>query len=456
MASPTTASKGMWIAVTILGILCLGLIILSVTSIAQVQRLDNELTIAESDLEAAIRPTERGDRWEELKIASGSGRGVVTYLDNQLQQAMNAVTGVRRDTVEDLAEQIQSEYGENAPPLMDVLSQREARIDALETQLARVEQQREEAIAERDRSRERIARLQQDYRESIDRAEGEVGEYSSLVQGYRRDVEQTKDDLNDRVSSIRNDADARISSLESEIDQLSSENLILQDQIARLRGARADETLSPRDEFALVDGRVVGINPANNQVFISRGRKDQLVQGLTFEVYPAGTVIRPDEEGEYPRGKATIEVVRIEENSAVAYILRETAGNPILRNDLIANAVYDPEKKYSFTVFGNFDIDDDGIATPEERLEVEALIKEWGGSVSNDIAGDTDFVILGRKPIVPPQPDSESPPEVLKRFIEIRRTVDKYEEIFNTASQTGIPVLNQNRLRTLTGMGERR
>ena len=164
MASPTTASKGMWIAVTILGILCLGLIILSVTSIAQVQRLDNELTVAESDLEAAIRPTERGDRWEELKIASGSGQGVVTYLDSQLQQAMNDVTGVRRNTVEDLREQIQSEYGENAPPLLDILSQKESRIDALQTQLARVEQQREEAIAERDRSRERIAQLQQDYR----------------------------------------------------------------------------------------------------------------------------------------------------------------------------------------------------------------------------------------------------------------------------------------------------
>ena len=283
-----------------------------------------------------------------------------------------------------------------------------------------------------------------------------MGEYSSLVQGYRRDVEMTKDELNDRVTSIRNDAEARVASLESEIDQLSSENLILQDQIARLRGERADETLSPRDEFALVDGRVVGVNPANNQIFISRGRQDQLVQGLTFEVYPAGTVIRPNEEGEYPRGKATIEVVRIEDSSAVAYVLRETAGNPILRNDIIANAVYDPEKEYSFTVFGNFDIDDDGIATPEERLEVEALIQEWGGSVSNDIAGDTDFVVLGRKPILPPQPDSQAPPEVLKRFIEIRRRSTRTTRYSTPPSQTGIPVLNQNRLRTLTGMGERR
>ncbi len=456
MASPTSVNKGMWIAVTILGILSLGLIILSVTSIASVQRLQNELTVAESDLEAAVRPTERGDRWEELKIASGNSAGVVSYLDSQIQDAMSAVTGNRRDTVAKLKEQITSAYGEDAPPIMDILSQQDSRIDALNRQITGLEGERDQAIAERDSSRQRIAALQRDYDESIDRAKGEVGEYSSLVQGFRTDVQQTKDELEDRVSSIRSNAEAQVSELESEIDTLSSENLILQDQIARLRGERADETLRPEDEFALIDGRIVGINPTTRQVFIDKGRNDRLVSGLTFEVYSAGTVIRPDEDGEYPQGKATIEVVRIEETSAVGFILRETSGNPILRDDLIANAVYDPNKSYSFTVFGNFDTNGDNIPTPEERLDIEAILAEWGGTVSNDISGDTDFVVLGRKPILPPQPDATDPPEIVQYFIETRKIVDKYERIFDTATQTGIPVLNQNRLYTLTGLSERR
>jgi len=456
MASRTSTTTGTWIGLAILGMLTLGLIILSVISIATSQKLNNELQAAQSDLDDAVRQTERGDRWEELKIASGNSKGVVFYLDEQIQDTMSAVTGLRRDSVAKLQEQITNAYGEDAPPLMDILSQRDSRIAALERQLAGVEDQRDGAITERDASRDRIAELKRDYQESIDLAESEVGEYSQRVQDYRENVEQTKDDLEARVTSIRDDAESQTASLESEIDQLTSENLILQDQIARLRSDRASETLRPEDEFALIDGRIVGMNTATRRVFIDRGRDDRLVQGLTFEVYSAGTVIRPDAEGEYPRGKATIEVVRIEETSAICFILRETSGNPILRDDLIANAVYDPDKQYAFTVFGNFDTNSDNISTPEERLDVEALIAEWGGTVSNDITGDTDFVVLGRKPILPPQPSSTDHPETVAYYLDVRRTVDKYESIFEAAIQTGIPVLNQNRLWTLTGLGSRR
>ncbi len=456
MAGPTSASKGMWFAVAVLGILTLGLIISTVISIANVQRLNRELTQAQSDLDHAVRSSERGDRWEELKIASGSGQGVVSYLDSQLQNVMVDVTGVRRKTVTELQEQITNIYGADSPPLMDILSQQESRIVALERQVMRVETQRDEAITERDSSRDRIAELQRDYNESIARAEAEVGDYSQRVQSYRSDVEQTKDDLETRVTSIRDDADSRVSSLEGEIDQITSENLILQDQIARLRRERADETLKPEDEYTLIDGRVVGVNTSTSEVYIDKGRNDRLVQGLTFEVYATGTVIRPDSEGNFPLGKATIEVVRIEDSSAVCFVLRNTTGNPILSNDLIANAVYDPNKQYTFTVFGNFDTNGDNFTTPEERLEIEALIQEWGGTVSNDISGDTDFVVLGRKPILPPQPSVTDPAETVQYYFDLRRIVNKYDDIFEKASQTNIPVLNQNRLYTLTGLSFRR
>jgi len=457
MAAPTSASKGMWSAVAVLGILTLGLIILSVISVANVQRLKRELAQAQSDLDNAVRVSERGDRWEELKIASDNqNQGAVAYLDSQLQNVMVEVTGVRRKTVTELQEQITNSYGADAPPLLDILSQQDSRIDALDRQVARVETQRDDAITERDSSRDRIAELQRDYGESIARAEAEVGDYSQRVQTYRSDVEQTKDDLETRVSGIRDDADTRVGSLEGEIDQLTSENLILQDQIARLRRERSDETLQPEDEFALVDGRVVGVNSSTSEVYIDKGRNDRLVQGLTFEVYPTGTVIRADAEGNFPQGKATIEVVRIEDSSAVCFVLRNPSGNPILRDDLIANAVYDPDKRYSFTVFGNFDTNGDNFTTPEERLDIEALIQEWGGTVSNEISGDTDFVVLGRKPILPPQPSVTDPAETVAYFFELRNIVNQYESIFEKASQTNIPVLNQNRLYTLTGLSFRR
>jgi len=139
MASRTSTTTGTWIGLAILGMLTLGLIILSVISIATSQKLNNELQAAQSDLDDAVRQTERGDRWEELKIASGNSKGVVFYLDEQIQDTMSAVTGLRRDSVAKLQEQITNAYGEDAPPLMDILSQRDSRIAALERQLAGVE-----------------------------------------------------------------------------------------------------------------------------------------------------------------------------------------------------------------------------------------------------------------------------------------------------------------------------
>ena len=181
------------------------------------------------------------------------------------------------------------------------------------------------------------------------------------------------------------------------------------------------------------------------------GIADRLVVGLPFEIYSGLTNIKPGPNGEYPPGKATIEVIRIDDTSSVARIIRENAGTPIIRGDAIANAVYDPRKQYSFAVFGNFDTDRDGIPTPQGRQDVRAMITQWGGKVSEDIVGNTDFLVLGTKPALPPQPKSTDPVELIQRFLMLKQESQKYDELFDAAQKAGIPVLNENRLYTLTG-----
>ena len=111
---------------------------------------------------------------------------------------------------------------------------------------------------------------------------------------------------------------------------------------------------------------------------------------------------------------------------------------------------------YSFTVFGNFDTNQDGTATAQEIHDIRAIINAWGGETSEDLQGDTDFLVLGERPILPPQPSADAPIEVIQRYLQLQRAVQKYDELFETARDTGIPVLNQNRLYTLTGLYARR
>ena len=163
------------------------------------------------------------------------------------------------------------------------------------------------------------------------------------------------------------------------------------------------------DEAALVDGTVIGANGSDRQAFISIGDKQKVVLGMTFSVYSDKTQIRPDADGNYPRGKATLEVINVGESSSTCRITSEARGNPVVKGDVIANPIYDPNKTYKFVVFGNFDANRDGTATALERREINAMIESWGGKVVDDLTGDVDFLVLGERPILPPRPSAESP-----------------------------------------------
>ncbi|MEM9082986.1 MAG: hypothetical protein AAGB34_05255, partial [Planctomycetota bacterium] len=109
-------------------------------------------------------------------------------------------------------------------------------------------------------------------------------------------------------------------------------------------------------------------------------------------------------------------------------------------------------KVYRFVVFGTFDTNSDQLWTPAEAREIAAIITEWGGEVVDDLSGDTDFVVLGRKPSVRPQPDASAPIELLQAYLEERAQAQKYDELLQQATARSLPVLNENRLYSLTGL----
>ena len=188
-------------------------------------------------------------------------------------------------------------------------------------------------------------------------------------------------------------------------------------------------------------------------VYLNRGRNDQIVLGMTFEVYENAAQIQADDEEGGARGKASIQVIKIGDASSTAKVTRSVKGRPILPNNVITNAIYDPDYTFKFLVHGKFDVNHDGKPSEEEADYLRDRIRRWGGEVvtGNEIPGDLDFLVLGVEPRPPAKPSTQSSTQILNEYRRIRTMVDRYQSMLNQAQQAKIPVLNQNRLDILTG-----
>src|SRR5205085_7546105 len=104
------------------------------------------------------------------------------------------------------------------------------------------------------------------------------------------------------------EAAEKLKNAQDALAKSSEEKLILEGQLASLRRQKSGDIYRGDDEAALVDGTIIGTNNADHQAFISIGNRQKVILGMTFAVYSDKSQIRPDAEGNYPRGKATLEV----------------------------------------------------------------------------------------------------------------------------------------------------
>jgi hypothetical protein len=182
-----------------------------------------------------------------------------------------------------------------------------------------------------------------------------------------------------------------------------------------------------------------------------------VIKGLTFEVYdknkgiPAlGDANAGLSDTSMPVGKASIEVFSVQADTAECRIVRLQPGEQVVIGDLIANLVFDPNTKYNFFVYGNFDLSNSGVARPEDGELVKRLIVQWGGKIQDHIDVDTDFVVMGAQPVVPPVTDANDPQQIM-RHNAAQAAFQKYEDQITQAERLSIPVMNQNRFLYFTG-----
>jgi hypothetical protein len=207
-----------------------------------------------------------------------------------------------------------------------------------------------------------------------------------------------------------------------------------------------------------VDARVIDVPSGSDQIFLDKGKKDRIVLGMTFEVYSDSNQIRVNPQtGEVPRGKASLQVVKVNDTTCVAKVTRSSPGQPVIRGDVVANAVYDPQQTYKFLIHGKYDVDGDGKPTETEAEYLRSLVLQWGGTVvsGDSLPGDLDFLVLGATPPNPPPPPQDAPQALINDWIKRKEAYDLYNRLFKSAQDAQIPVLNANRFFILTGFVDR-
>ncbi|MEM1165433.1 MAG: hypothetical protein AAGI30_03995 [Planctomycetota bacterium] len=452
--SSSSTSIGLIVTLVIVGLCAVVFFALSVIAFAQLQQAKTDLETRDADVAEFARDLARA---EELKRAPSKERneGVIDFLDRTRNEVFGEVTGSSRGSIEEFRQTVEAVREGSELPLADLIGELRSSLQSVTSDRDRVSRSRDELARQLENTTEQMADLEASHRDTVAELNARIGGYESTVDRLRTDTRETVAESNVRVEDVRTRLESELADRDSQIRGLQDTTAELQERIEVLLGERNNDQLLPNDESTLADGRIIAVDGANDRVFIDRGLGDKIVLGMTFEVYSPLAPIEVDEDGEYAPGKATIEITRIDASSSQARVLRQSRGQPLVDGDLIANAVYDPAKAYRMVVYGNFDTNADGIYTRQEADEIIAIITEWGGEVVEELTGDVDFLVIGRKPPVRPQPRSDAPFAVIEQYIEELQESQLYDELLEQATSRSLPVLNQNRLFTLTGLGLR-
>jgi len=412
----------------------------------ELAQFGNQSQIQEVKTLVGPNKTVLGQLGADMKILCGIIGGEEFKGFSLAEANANVVTQLNRvwwqEVGRSLQDPCQASPGLGLKTLVETLvrekqSLREAFVGANKLQ----ETQRAQWEQERKQLQDQIAQITKDLDEASSAAKKAEQQYTQRItdltnryEGLFNQVTEEKKQL----TADNDDLNKQIKSLQGEIEKYK-ENLKNMEVI--LKQIRP----SPEMELAALvpDGTIVSVNTRDKVAYINLTKNDHIYRGLTFSVY--------DSYGRIPKtgkGKGTIEVIETMDNISKCRITQLDPSNPIMENDIIANLVWDKDKKYKFCVAGDFDFNDDGIIDSDGRAKIADLISGWGGQVVDKLSVDTDFLVIGQTPVVPPRPKEEEfdrNTAAVKAYQTAKKRLDEYQEILESGKSLGVPTFNQSR-----------
>jgi hypothetical protein len=460
-----SSGTGVIVSLVVFVLCTVFLLILSIVFYAGKREAEQESAGAAEALERYVTRAQRNDdfiKGIEGEARPASGDSVVKILLDRRAAIMKYVAGDPNKQLDALKNDFQAfrvtnEAGGVQKALASgarELRNQSQQIESLQATVA----QRDAEIASHE---ERASAMQEAHERELAAVRQEVDRYEAAVDEYRVKLQEVQGEYYAAKDRLEDEYRDTISRLEKEKDQLSQDAASLRGRVAELLESLRKTRPRPDDPAILVDGRIIEAASTAGQVFIDRGRNHRIVVGMTFEVYDdAAALLQIDPVTyEVPRGKASLEVIKVADNTSTCKITRAVPGRPVVREDVIANAVYDPNYTFKFVVHGKFDLNGDGRPSEAEAQHLRDKIVHWGAEIVSTVQtpqgerlpGDVDFLVLGVQPPDPGQLRDNPSPEEIEIWVGKRRAIQKYEDLFKQARDAQVPLLNANRLLILIG-----
>jgi|GEM_PF-993549 len=464
MARGRSDGAGAWVAAVVLGGGFVITLILAILFYTRIEAAETAKNAAES---------ERRNEQNAARLANDE-RGKTNELIKQGAEEMAV-----EDLLADFAAQ-QQQHGFKASTYAGAIAELSGSVAKLNSDIESKDNQLASAASELQTAQHELSEREQQTKDAIAKFRAEADEYGSLLGEGGAFIEKRLGELESAFTEtnqgLEDQLAATTKSNESLNEQLGEYKVVV-DKISG--GAKTlKDALNARTR---PDGHITDVYTDDN-ITISIGQSQRVIPGMTFEVFDPGAVVRVTEDklGATTKGKASLEVVSVSEDAAVCRLVDKELGASINLKDSVVNLVYDPNYEFSFLVYGEFDIDDQGRTSIRDRRRVEGMISRWGGNLYakdlpegesvalNSPAGrftyrqpelptGLDFVVLGNEPVLPdaaPDPDFASPDEV-RAYNEQFAKLQKYQDIVAQARVVGVPVLNQNRFLSLVGYYQR-
>lgn len=383
----------------------------------------------------------------EVQGARSGDKTVVGFLLEENHLLKRMISGDPALTAEAIAEDKKRRGIEFA--LIRHIESLEANLDEEKKRADQAEQNREEArtrAADAERTRDD---LRSKYDESVASMVHKITDMETQLNDYRGKGGELVNQFTRQFGELRAQKDQQNLDLETELQATKQDNQKLRAELTKLNPPPTEPALF---NLALADGKITSIFPGETRLYINRGGADQILLGMTFEVFDVPELVKLDAVSADQRGKATIEVIEVYEKTSLARIVRRSLGDAPDEGDQIVNLVYDPTAVYKFHVYGEFDIDRSGAPSITDRRRIEGMISQWGGLQMDQLSYDVDFLVLGKEPPLPEPPDpNEIDPVKIARHVDDMKRFETYQTLVAGAKVLNIPVVNQNRFLALVG-----
>ena len=416
---------------------------------------------------AATTATERLSRYgqaPEYYMAESTSRGrgttVFAVVADEERKLATAVTGAPEDTAAAMKAKIDRAVADLAArhkgivnpgdtllsallALSDAEAKSQSTIEANTVVLNDLDKDKEALTQQLKATREQFEGQVAQLGEQLQRAQDEKLTAIDQKDGQVKEMQAVLDNREQQLQKLQREGTTRERDLNIELNQSKATVGMLQKQVAAIKQTAFD----PSKILTSADGKIVRAIPGSDIVYINLGAADRIKPGMGFEVFARNAEPSPN-----LRGKASLEVVNVMEETSECRVTRREPGQPLMENDIIVNLAYDRTRKPKFVVRGEFDLNYDGIMDYNGAEEISSLIRQWGGQVVDELDETVDYVVLGQAPKAPPVDDKAT--DVVREQARAKEVEGgKFVQLRAQAEKMGIPVVTQNQFLFLTGYG---